>query len=109
MAALFPHCRLGGLRQNPPYKTIPFRRPSTMILLGAHMGSRADTRPGTKLPGRGERLGILSHFGDDLLRRLGSESVYPSHSGYGVLVRVQLLRQQLVQILDLLTKAFQTF
>lgn len=88
------------LGQDAADKAIPLGGTRTVILFGALVGSRAQAGPGGEVRRRGERLGIHSHFGDELLRRVRAEAGDFGQPDYGILVLPQRRGVERLHLLD---------
>src|SRR5271165_56139 len=107
VTAFLLHRSVRRLVQYPPQIFIPFRRATAVVYFGTFVLSRTGSHPRGQLRRRGERAGLHSHFRHHLLRRIHSQTRYFRESDHRLLMRLHGLRDQAIELLDLLIDQLQ--
>src|SRR5216684_2287187 len=99
--------RVGTLIENAPHMAVALRGAVAVVHSRALLVARACANPRRKmfLRRKGRRLG--THFGDDLLRGIHSETGHLRQPLHGIVVRAEQTRHLLVQLDNLLLEQLQ--
>ena len=99
-AALSLHRGIGGLIEKPAHLPIAMWRATAVIDARAFIVTRTRPHPRREPLGRGKGRGGRPDLGDDLLRRIDTETRHGRQSLYGVLMRAEQPRNFLVELLN---------
>jgi hypothetical protein len=100
----------GGVRrlvQHSPQIFIAFGGSTAVVLFGTFLFSGTGSHSRGQLPRRRKGTGPSVHFRDDLLRRIHSQSRHVRQSLHGILMGLHNLRDQAVELDDLLINQLQ--
>ena len=87
---------------------VAFCRTATGVLFGTFFLAGTGSHPGSELGRRRKRACRYSCFSDDLLRRINAQTGHFRQPDYRILVRFHGLRDQAVQLCDLIIKQLQS-
>src|SRR5258708_6822268 len=96
------YCALGSLIQQPPQIAVPFGRTAASGLSGSLFLPRTDSHPGREIFRRFEIRCVGSHFRDDLLCRIDSQTGHFRQALHRVSLSTQQSGALLLELLDLL-------